>query len=206
MSARLSLTECNSISYRRLPRNAKSRPTVRDLRLVTDNESKQTALPESEGWQKIPQNLRAGIWPSQEAIYLWYQTAPRGNASDEITELDIVWGSSGTLWGWDRMGREFAEPKEKSRLKDTDEGAELMWRKGNPVAPQAEMPLAFSQDGKYKILQIADLHWSVEKGKCRDSDWPGCNDPIGSDMVTLQWLDEVIDSEKPDLIVLSGDQ
>lgn len=173
---------------------------------MTENEAKQTSLSPSDGWHKVAQNLRAGIWPSQEAIYLWYRTAPRANASDEVTELDIVWGSSGTLWGWDRMGRDFAEPKEKSKLKDTDEGAELMWRKGNPVAPQAQMPLSFSTNGTYKILQIADLHWSVGKGKCRDSNWPGCNDPIGSDLVTLKWLDEVIESEKPDLVVLSGDQ
>lgn len=173
---------------------------------MTAKESKESPLLDIDGWTMVPQNLRAGIWPAQEAIYLWYRTQARDNASNEITELDIVWGSSGTLWGWDRMGRDFAEPKEKSKLKQTDEGAELMWRKGNPVAPQAELPLAFSKDGRYKILQIADLHWSVGKGKCRDSDWPDCNDPIGSDLVTLQWLDEVIESEKPDLVVLSGDQ
>lgn len=81
-----------------------------------------------------------------------------------------------------------------------------MFRKGAPKAPKAPEPLQFSSDGKYKIMQIADLHFSVGKGKCRDSNWPGCRDPIGSDNVTLQWLNAVLDEERPDMVILSGDQ
>lgn len=177
---------------------------------MTKSEEKSTSLRTEDGWTKVEQNLRDGIWPSQEAMYLYYRTEARKQGSnytqDEINEVDVIWGSSGTLWGWDRMHRDFAEPKDKKAERDVDEGAELMWRKGAPRAPQAQLPLSFSQDGKYKIMQIADLHFSVAKGKCLDSNWPGCKDATGSDNVTLQWLGEVLDSEKPDLVVLSGDQ
>ena len=176
--------------------------------MLTDKEHSARPLASDDGWHRISQNLRAGIWPSQEAAHLYYRTASRSdrNITDEVTELDIVWGSGGTLYGWGRLGRTFADPKEKSKFKDTDEGAELMWRKGNPMAPQAPLPLAFSQEGRYKIMQIADLHFSVGRGKCRDSDWTGCEDARGSDFVTLGWLGEVLDAEKPDMVILSGDQ
>ena len=169
-----------------------------------------TKLSSSDGWNKVVQNIREGVWPNQEPAYLYYRALPRTRASnysiDEVNELDVIWGSSGTLYGWDRMNQDFAVPKEKIAAKDTDEGAELMWRKGQPLAPQALRPLSFSTNGTYKIVQIADLHFSVGKGKCLDSNWPGCKDVVGSDNVTLQWLGEMLDSEKPDLIILSGDQ
>lgn len=194
--------------YRRLPLGS-SAPTIREFKLVTKGEEKYIKLDESEGWKKVGQNLRDGIFPSQEPIYLYYRTESRSNGNysgTEINEIDVVWGSSGTLYGWERMHRDFAEPKEKDVRKDNDEGAELMYRRGAPRAPTAPQPMVFSADGNYKILQIADLHFSVGKGKCLDSNWPGCKDPKGSDNVTLEWLGSVLDEEKPDLVVLSGDQ
>lgn len=196
-------------SYRRLPVYSNA-PTVRELRLVTKNEQSSAGLTAEKGWTQVKQNLRDGIFPSQEAIYLYYRTEARQRSAnyldDEINELDVVWGSADVLYGWSRMHRDFAEAKEKNVLKQLDDGAELTWRKGSPQAPRAKLPLSFSSDGRFKILQIADLHFSVAKGKCLDSDWPGCKGPGGSDNATLDWLGAVLDDEKPDLIVLSGDQ
>lgn len=193
--------------YRRLPYGSNA-DTIRDFKLVPVSREPTEHLLESDGWHMVSQDVRDGVWPRQETAHLYYRIAPRsdGNRSDEVNELDVVWGSSGTLYGWQRMGEDFAEPRDKNKNKDQDEGAELMWRKGAPVAPKAKLPLTFSTDGKFKILQIADLHFSVSKGKCLDSDWPDCNDPKGADLVTLDWLNSVLDEEKPDLIVLSGDQ
>lgn len=197
--------------YRRLPLYSDG-DTVRDFKLLTKTEqqtSNLTLASDGGDWHKISTSLRDGVWPTQEAIYLYYRTAPRrsGKRDDEVNEIDVVWGSSGTLYGWQRMGRDFAEAKaKKDSLGDLDEGAELMWRKGSPQAPKAQLPLSFSADGKYKIMQIADLHFSVAKGQCRDSDWEGCFDARGSDNVTLDWLGAVLDEEKPDLVILSGDQ
>lgn len=193
--------------YRRLPYGSNAE-TVRDFQILTVKDEPTKHLLESDGWHMINQDVRDGVWPRQETAHLYYRTAPRsdGNRSDEVNELDVVWGSSGTLYGWQRMGRDFAEPRDKKKELDQDEGAELMWRKGTPQAPKAKLPLTFSTDGNFKILQIADLHFSVGKGKCLDSDWPGCNGDKGSDLITLDWLQSVLDEEKPDLIILSGDQ
>lgn len=68
-----------------------------------------------------------------------------------------------------------------------------------PTAP----PLHFSHDGKFKILQIADLHYSVAHSDCRDSLLSPCKD---SDNLTTTLLGRVLDAEKPDMVVFSGDQ
>lgn len=71
------------------------------------------------------------------------------------------------------------------------------------TAPPRATPLHFSHDGNFKIMQIADLHFSVDQGECRDTSVP-CTD--GGDKTTLSFLASVLDKEKPDFVVFSGDQ
>ena len=52
-------------------------------------------------------------------------------------------------------------------------------------------------------MQVADLHFSVNQGECRDTDINPCTD---ADNMTLTLLDSVIEKENPDLIVFTGDQ
>jgi hypothetical protein len=64
------------------------------------------------------------------------------------------------------------------------------------------------QDGKFKILQVADLHFSTGPGECKDS-YP--SDEYGdlncaADKLTLEFVDKVLNQESPDMVVLSGDQ
>jgi predicted MPP superfamily phosphohydrolase len=54
-----------------------------------------------------------------------------------------------------------------------------------PVPPRAP-PLHFSHDGKFKILQVSDLHYS--------------------DNLTNTLLGHILDEEKPSLVVFTGDQ
>lgn len=69
-----------------------------------------------------------------------------------------------------------------------------------PRAP----PLHFTHDGKFKILQVADLHYSVSRGVCKDTPLAPC--PGGADNLTTTLLGRVLDAERPDLVVFSGDQ
>ena len=71
------------------------------------------------------------------------------------------------------------------------------------AAPPQAPPLHFSHDGKYKILQVADLHYSVSAGVCRDTVLSPC---VGADNISNSLLSHVLDIEKPDLVVFSGDQ
>jgi metallophosphoesterase superfamily enzyme len=68
-----------------------------------------------------------------------------------------------------------------------------------PKAP----PLHFSHDGRFKILQIADLHYSVSQGDCRDTIISPCTH---SDNLTTTLLGRILDAENPDFVVFTGDQ
>lgn len=66
--------------------------------------------------------------------------------------------------------------------------------------------LNFNSNGKFKILQVADLHFSTGYGKCRDSSPSNTKKGCLADPRTLQFLESVLEIEKPDFIVLTGDQ
>jgi metallophosphoesterase superfamily enzyme len=52
-------------------------------------------------------------------------------------------------------------------------------------------------------MQVADLHFSVSRGSCRDTSLTPCE---FSDNLTSTLLGRMLDIEKPDMIVFSGDQ
>lgn len=56
----------------------------------------------------------------------------------------------------------------------------------------------------FKILQVADLHFSTLEGECRDQ-FPAV-DNCKADARSLKFINEVVDIESPDLVVLTGDQ
>ncbi|WOL08551.1 putative inactive purple acid phosphatase 28 isoform X2 [Canna indica] len=72
------------------------------------------------------------------------------------------------------------------------------------VKRSAELPLRFGYDGSFKILQVADMHYANGLvTRCRDvlpSESARC-----SDVNTTLFLKRMIDAEKPDLIVFTGD-
>lgn len=65
-------------------------------------------------------------------------------------------------------------------------------------------PLRFKPDGRFKILQIADMHYANgATTKCKDvlpTQYKSC-----SDLNTTTFVKRLIAAEKPDLIVFSGD-
>ena len=63
-------------------------------------------------------------------------------------------------------------------------------------------PPRFHANGKFKILQVADLHFSVSQGECRDTG----KSPCVGDVDTLSLMEKMLDEEKPDMVVFTGDQ
>lgn len=78
----------------------------------------------------------------------------------------------------------------------------------NGPAQKVDTPIPrIRKDGKFKILQASDLHLATGYGKCRDAVPNSYNGgPCLADPRTLEFVERILLDEKPDLIVLSGDQ
>jgi 3',5'-cyclic AMP phosphodiesterase CpdA len=63
---------------------------------------------------------------------------------------------------------------------------------------------SLKMSSKLKILQLADLHFSSFDGTCRDQ-YPEVAD-CKADKRTMKFIHKALDIEKPDLVVLTGDQ
>ena len=75
-----------------------------------------------------------------------------------------------------------------------------------PVGPQATLRIGHS--GKFKIIQISDTHMVTGVGVCKDA-IDGNGHPLPeseADPLTVKFLNRILDVEKPDLVILTGDQ
>ncbi|KAF8826081.1 hypothetical protein HHX47_DHR6000436 [Lentinula edodes] len=165
-----------------------------------------------DGWTKVDKSLRTGVYHANP-LFLWYhvgKTAGEMTSDDKgqiITEIDVLFGEDVPWWGFEKL-----EPPTMYRKDDIVEGTYITIRKGVHPVPKAP-PLHFSRDGKFKIMQIADLHYSVSVGSCRDMRTGETLDKLctspdgpGSDNLTNTLLARMLDAEKPDLVVFTGDQ
>ena len=156
------------------------------------------AADKSEGdrseWEKRP----GGIWLKRTA---------KRHASDSekaITSIDVLFGADA------------ADPRSNWELKDTpllldsrteELEARISIRRGHP--PQTKKPVPrINENGRFKIMQLADLHLSTGLGVCRDPMpiEPVADQKCDADPRTLEFVERLLDEERPDLVVLSGDQ
>jgi len=137
---------------------------------------------------------------------IWIKRSTKRHGSDSanaITGVDVLFGSDA------REPRPNWQIQEIALLLDNHADgreARLTVRRGPAGKPEKSTP-RINQNGKYKIMQIADLHLSTGLGKCRDALPAGRNaGKCDADPRTLEFVEKMMDDEKPDFIVLSGDQ
>lgn len=142
-------------------------------------------------------------WVSRPAG-LWLKRSAKPHASDSdsaVTAIDILFGADAVdpREGWRVTGTPLLLGTSGEVLE-----ARLSIRRGHPVAPVKPKP-RIGENGKFKIMQAADLHLSTGTGHCRDA-VPADGSPCEADTRTLEFMGRLLDEEKPDLVVLSGDQ
>ncbi|KAG1376700.1 hypothetical protein G6F61_007377 [Rhizopus arrhizus] len=157
----------------------KTREPVTDVVVILNDQTTP------EGYTKVDVNLNS-ITFRGDSIHLWYKTSPKG-AEATVQDLAIEFGQQPvTPFGWDKINVNL------NSAKDGKEGFEI---------PSINR-LKFDQDGSFKILQLADLHFTNEEGFCRDvSSEADCK----GDATTIDYINKVLDKEKPSLVVFSGD-
>ncbi|KAF7948925.1 hypothetical protein EAE96_008105 [Botrytis aclada] len=142
-------------------------------------------------------------WESRPAG-LWLKRSAKRHASDSneaVTSVDVLFGADAVdpRDGWEMTGT----PLLLDSSGEVQE-ARLSIRRGKLIMPSKPTP-RIRDNGKFKILQAADLHLSTGTGHCRDA-MPEDGGKCEADPRTLEFVGRLLDEEKPDLIILGGDQ
>ena len=147
---------------------------------------------ESEKWETRP----GGIWIKRSG------GRHASDSRDVITGVDVLFGADALdpRPHWELTGQSILLDYSN---KDGIE-AKLSVRRGQPGKIEKPIPRV-RKDGKFKIMQASDLHLSTGLGVCRDPQ-PPSNGRCDADPRTLEFVGRLLDDEKPDMVVLSGDQ
>lgn len=146
-------------------------------------------------------------WEKREAG-LWIKRSAKKHAIDSkrtITAVDVLFGDDAV------EARDGWEMPQKGTPLILDAGAQfpsahITVRRGSQQEPKKPEP-RIKDNGKFKVMQVSDMHLSTGVGVCREAlpespDGEKCE----ADTRTLDFVNRVLEDEKPDLVVLSGDQ
>ncbi|EXJ56584.1 hypothetical protein A1O7_06928 [Cladophialophora yegresii CBS 114405] len=160
---------------------------VTDLRIGRLQPSSVDPTAKDERWESRP----AGIW---------VKLSTKRHAADMVTGVDVLFGADAV------DPRSNWQVQDLSLFLDADrDSAEprLTVRRGPALKVEKPVP-RIRKDGKFKIMQAADLHLATGLGKCRHALPEG--QPCEADPRTLDFIARMIEEEKPDFVVLTGDQ
>ncbi|KAK1760973.1 Metallo-dependent phosphatase-like protein [Echria macrotheca] len=137
---------------------------------------------------------------------LWVKRSSKRGASDSkdaVTAVDLLFGDDATEArpGWTITGTPLLLDASSSIPP-----AHITIRRGPHQTPPKPVPRV-GDNGRFKIMQLADLHLSTGVGHCRDylpPDWNGGK--CEADPRTLDFVEKILNEERPNLVVLSGDQ
>lgn len=145
-------------------------------------------------------------WEMRDAG-LWIKRSAKKKAIDSkqtITAVDVLFGDDAVEArnGWEM-------PEKFSLILDAGPhvpSAHITVRRGSQQDPYKPEPRV-KDNGKFKILQVSDMHLSTGVGVCRDA-MPEApeSEKCEADPRTLDFITRVLEDEKPDLVVLGGDQ
>jgi hypothetical protein len=140
-------------------------------------------------------------WESREGG-IWLKRSAKPHASDSlkrITAVDILFGADAVE---PRPGWSIVQDTALF-LADQTEEVRLTTLRGQPIKFARPVP-RINKGGKFKIMQVADLHLSTGLGECRNAEPKG--ERCDADPRTLDFIELLLEQEEPDLVVLTGDQ
>ncbi|KAI0999624.1 hypothetical protein K3495_g8572 [Podosphaera aphanis] len=143
-------------------------------------------------------------WESRSSG-LWIKRLTKQHATDlhkAITSVDVLFGADAVdpRLGWQLVGTALL-----LNTRGEEQEARLSIRRGKAIDLPRPIP-KINEHGRFKIMQAADLHLSTGTGKCRDAQPPETAAKCEADPRTMEFVEKLLETERPDLVVLSGDQ
>lgn len=147
----------------------------------------------NEKWESRP----GGIW------ILKSSKRHESDSKEAVTAVDVLFGADAVE---PRLGWRLLETSMLLDASPEAQEAHLTVRSGRLRKVERPSP-RIRKDGKFKIMQLADLHLSTGLGTCRDAEPAEHNGGVcEADQRTLDFVRRLLDDEEPDLVVLTGDQ
>ena len=153
----------------------------------------------SAGLDKSWESRPGGIWVLRSNY--------TGHCHQTVTGVDVLFGMDAVD---PRPQWALVRPPLQLNAQPEVPVARLSVRQGT-VKPRPDGPhaaLRVREDGKFKIVQISDTHMVTGVGVCKDAiDAHGQPLPESeADPLTVDFIRGILDVEKPDLVILTGDQ
>lgn len=150
---------------------------------------------QAERWEPRP----GGIWLLRTGKH------HESDSDKAVTAVDILFGVDAVE---PRPGWTFTQTPLLLNAAADIHIARLSIRHGQVKTDRKDTQPRVRKDGKFKILQVSDLHLSTGLGSCRDAldDKGEVKTKCEADPRTLDFVERILDDEKPDMVVLSGDQ
>jgi hypothetical protein len=174
----------------------------------------QTTKEELTSTTLVVTNIRIGsppedskdAWESRPTD-LWIQRKSyTGNIEKVFMGVDVLFGVDAVdaRPQWNILD----EPLKLEDASPETPTARLTLRRGLPHTKPEPQTLRARDDGSFKIVQISDTHMVTGVGTCDDAmDASGQSLPKSeADPLTVKFIGSILDSEKPDLVLLTGDQ
>ncbi|KAF2632353.1 Metallo-dependent phosphatase [Macroventuria anomochaeta] len=153
-----------------------------------------------------PNPSSGGSWESRPGGIWVLRSKFSGKIDQAVTEVDVL------------FGKDAVDPRPQWTLMQSS--LQLNAQSEVPVArlsvlhgrakprPNARAALRVDQDGRFKIVQISDTHMTTGVGVCKDAiDAHGNFRPeLEADTLTVNFIGKILDVEKPNLVILTGDQ
>jgi hypothetical protein len=164
---------------------------VMDIRVGVSHPSADS----DNSWESRP----GGIWVLRRSY--------TGDIRQAVTELDVLFGVDAVdprpQWALMQQPLQLnAQPEVPvARLS-------LLYGRAKPKQNGPRTALRVREDGKFKVFQISDTHMVTGVGICEDAiDGHGRALPKSeADPLTVDFVGKILDIEKPDLVIFTGDQ
>jgi hypothetical protein len=168
--------------------------SAEDLFVVDIRVGRSSPNSSSSQWESRP----GGIWVLRKKL--------SAKNHQPLTGVDVLFGSDAVdpRPQWDLI----PSPLQlDGRSKVQDVRLTVRFGRARPIK-DARQSLRVREDYKFKVVQISDTHMGTGVGVCKDAiDANGYNLPQSdADPLTVDFIAKILDLEKPDLVILTGDQ
>ncbi|KAG0300417.1 purple acid phosphatase [Dissophora globulifera] len=142
------------------------------------------------------ESIDTGVNYKNNNVFITYRRGQMKDRHLAVDDIAIELGSNPIPFSWSAASFDRDAAQEAP-----DWNAQVIYRTGDKALPETPT-LHFKQDGSFKIVQFADIHMATGPHSCHQA--PSTMECTG-DINTLEMMERMLDSEKPDLVVYTGD-